>query len=156
MFSKGISENDISVIIPAFNRAAYLYVTLICLCNQDVNNSYDYEIIIVDSRDDNTNTMLKYRKEVKQMLALQESSEFEVMNQDELYHINGGSGSGFSVSTSGSYTSPLTWSAGVDVTVSTKNGTFSVETVSDTSGTISASGHILYTSSSSSSSLSGS
>lgn len=29
-------EEGISVVIPTFNRAQYLYATLICLCNQKV------------------------------------------------------------------------------------------------------------------------
>ena len=45
-------EEGISVVIPTFNRAQYLYATLICLCNQKVAENVNYEIIVVDSGDD--------------------------------------------------------------------------------------------------------
>ena len=38
-------EGGISVVIPTFNRAQYLYATLICLCNQKVAENVNYEII---------------------------------------------------------------------------------------------------------------
>ena len=38
---------NVSVIIPTFNRARFLYSTLICLTNQKTQTSY--EIIVVDS-----------------------------------------------------------------------------------------------------------
>lgn len=36
MKEKKVNKNGISVVIPTFNRAQYLYATLICLCNQKV------------------------------------------------------------------------------------------------------------------------
>lgn len=52
-------KKGISVIIPTFNRAKYLYSTLICLCNQQVNETLEYEIIIIDSGDDETESVVK-------------------------------------------------------------------------------------------------
>lgn len=49
----------ISVIIPTFNRSKFLYSTLICLCNQTINTDLEYEIIIIDSGNDNTETIVK-------------------------------------------------------------------------------------------------
>ena len=49
----------ISVIIPTFNRAKYLYSTLICLCNQKYS-SCDYEIIIIDSGTDETYKIVNF------------------------------------------------------------------------------------------------
>lgn len=65
-------KNGISVIIPTFNRAKYLYATLICLCNQK-ELPCDYEIIIIDSGSDDTekvvydfknhqNVVIKYKR----------------------------------------------------------------------------------------------
>lgn len=51
-------EEGISVIIPTFNRVQYLYATLICLCNQKVVENVNYEIIVVDSGDDETESMV--------------------------------------------------------------------------------------------------
>lgn len=59
MFSKQKSEKGISVIIPTFNRAKYLYATLICLCNQKTDNFNDYEIVVIDSGDDETGTVVE-------------------------------------------------------------------------------------------------
>ena len=36
MKEKKVNKNGISVVIPTFNRAQYLYATLICLCNENV------------------------------------------------------------------------------------------------------------------------
>ncbi len=44
------SSKGISVIIPTFNRAKFLYATLVCLLNQDI--SIPYEILIIDSGND--------------------------------------------------------------------------------------------------------
>ena len=40
MKEKKVNKNGISVVIPTFNRAQYLYATLICLCNQKVAEGY--------------------------------------------------------------------------------------------------------------------
>ena len=45
--------NSISVIIPTFNRAKYLFPTLLSLCNQHCDLNL-YEIIIIDSGNDDT------------------------------------------------------------------------------------------------------
>lgn len=50
----------ISVIIPTFNRAKFLYPTLICLLNQDLQENIDYEIIVIDSGDDDTSKVINY------------------------------------------------------------------------------------------------
>ena len=52
-------KHGISVIIPTFNRASYLYSTLICLCNQKVAEGVEYEIVIVDSGDDETESVVR-------------------------------------------------------------------------------------------------
>jgi len=52
------SETGISVIIPTFNRAKFLYSTLLCLCNQKISINLDYEIIIIDSGDDNETELI--------------------------------------------------------------------------------------------------
>jgi len=49
-----------SVVIPTFNRASYLYATLLLLCGQRTEDSFPYEIIIVDSGSDNTGTVVNY------------------------------------------------------------------------------------------------
>lgn len=40
MKEKKVNKNGISVVIPTFIRAQYLYATLICLCNQKVAEGY--------------------------------------------------------------------------------------------------------------------
>ena len=74
MNNKKEYKKGISVIIPTFNRAKYLYSTLICLCNQETSLELNYEIIIVDSGNDKEtksvieelidkgNIFIKYRK----------------------------------------------------------------------------------------------
>lgn len=52
-------KKGVSVIIPTFNRAKYLYPTLVCLVNQKVDVNLEYEIVIVDSGDDETEAMVK-------------------------------------------------------------------------------------------------
>lgn len=59
MNNKKEYKKGISVIIPTFNRAKYLYSTLICLCNQQVNETLEYEIIIIDSGDDETESVVR-------------------------------------------------------------------------------------------------
>ena len=51
--------HGVSVIIPTFNRASYLYSTLICLCNQHITEGLEYEIIIVDSGNDDTERVVR-------------------------------------------------------------------------------------------------
>lgn len=48
----------LSVIIPTFNRAKFLYSTLICLCSQNGIGNDEYEIIIVDSGNDDTESLV--------------------------------------------------------------------------------------------------
>jgi glycosyltransferase involved in cell wall biosynthesis len=52
----------ISVIIPTFNRSKYLHSTLICLTNQKTEVSY--EIIIIDSGNDDTQMVVKYFQKI--------------------------------------------------------------------------------------------
>ncbi len=52
------SKKGVSVIIPTFNRTMFLYPTLICLNNQQVEEKISYEIIIVDSGSDDTELMI--------------------------------------------------------------------------------------------------
>ena len=47
-------KKGVSVIIPTFNRVKFLYPTLVCLCNQKIEETLEYEIIIIDSGDDET------------------------------------------------------------------------------------------------------
>lgn len=69
------------------------------------------------------------------MLALQESSGFEVMKEDELYYINGGSGSSTGISISVTYTNITNWD--VHVAVTTEKNTYTVgASVSTKNGTI--------------------
>ncbi|MBR1638075.1 MAG: glycosyltransferase family 2 protein [Treponema sp.] len=59
-------KDGISVIIPTFNRANYLYSTLICLCNQKICDGVEYEIVIVDSGEDETeNVVQMFQKSAK-------------------------------------------------------------------------------------------
>ncbi len=51
-----------------------------------------------------------------------EAKGFEVMNSDELYYINGGSGSSWGMSVTGSYTNLSNWN--VSVTVTTSKNTY--------------------------------
>ncbi len=51
-------KKGISVIIPTFNRVKFLYSTLICLCNQKTEEALKYEIIIIDSGDDETESVV--------------------------------------------------------------------------------------------------
>ncbi len=56
-------KKGISVIIPTFNRAKFLYPTIICLLNQKIVSDIDYEIIIIDSgneKNDKTREMISY------------------------------------------------------------------------------------------------
>lgn len=57
-------KNGISIIIPTFNRAKYLYATLICLCSQKTERSFEYEIVIVDSGDDETEDVVEKIKQI--------------------------------------------------------------------------------------------
>ncbi len=57
---KKVDKEGISVVIPTFNRSKYLYATLICLCNQKLKENVKYEIIVVDSGDDDTEKIVKY------------------------------------------------------------------------------------------------
>ena len=56
---KKIIKKGVSVIIPTFNRVKYLYPTLLCLTNQNVDNALEYEIVIVDSGDDETESVVR-------------------------------------------------------------------------------------------------
>lgn len=56
---KKIIRKGVSVIIPTFNRVKYLYPTLLCLTNQKVSNTLEYEIIVVDSGDDETESVVR-------------------------------------------------------------------------------------------------
>jgi glycosyltransferase involved in cell wall biosynthesis len=49
----------ISVIIPTFNRSVYLYSTLLLLLNQDTGKSIQFEIIVIDSGNDDTGKIVK-------------------------------------------------------------------------------------------------
>ena len=60
-------EEGISVVIPTFNRAQYLYATLICLCNQKVAENVNYEIIVVDSGDDETDKIVQLFQNAKKV-----------------------------------------------------------------------------------------
>ena len=60
-------EEGISVIIPTFNRAQYLYATFICLCNQKVAENVNYEIIVVDSGDDETDKIVQLFQNAKKV-----------------------------------------------------------------------------------------
>lgn len=51
------SKTGVSVIIPTFNRAEFLYTTLLCLCSQKAE--CEYEIIIIDSGNDKTESLVK-------------------------------------------------------------------------------------------------
>ena len=46
---KKVNQKGISVVIPTFNRVKFLYSTLLCLCNQKIDEHVKYEIIVVDS-----------------------------------------------------------------------------------------------------------
>lgn len=52
-------SNAISVIIPTFNRLPYLYGTVFCLLNQNNTKNIKYEIIVVDSGDEEAKTLIK-------------------------------------------------------------------------------------------------
>lgn len=52
-------KKGISVIIPTFNRVKFLYSTLICLINQKIDVDCGYEVVIIDSGDDETELMVK-------------------------------------------------------------------------------------------------
>ena len=51
-----------SIIIPTFNRAEYLIPTLICLLNQKKIEKNEYEIIVVDSGNDESENMVRNLK----------------------------------------------------------------------------------------------
>lgn len=53
-------KTGISIIIPTFNRAKFLYATLICLSNQKVQDNIEFEIIIVDSGNDESESVVNY------------------------------------------------------------------------------------------------
>lgn len=55
-------KKGISVIIPTFNRKKYLYPTLLCLSNQKLESSLDYEVIVIDSGNDGSDQIVKYFK----------------------------------------------------------------------------------------------
>ena len=67
MKEKKVNKNGISVVIPTFNRAQYLYATLICLCNQKVAENVNYEIIVVDSGDDETDKIVQLFQNAKKV-----------------------------------------------------------------------------------------
>lgn len=52
-------KKGVSVIIPTFNRVKFLYPTLLCLMNQTVEENLEYEIVIVDSGDDETESVVQ-------------------------------------------------------------------------------------------------
>lgn len=52
-------QKGVSVIIPTFNRVKFLYPTLLCLANQKVEETLEFEIIIVDSGDDETESVVR-------------------------------------------------------------------------------------------------
>ena len=52
-------QKGVSVIIPTFNRVKFLYPTLLCLANQKVEETLEFEIIIVDSGDDETEPVIR-------------------------------------------------------------------------------------------------
>lgn len=52
-------KKGVSVIIPTFNRVKFLYPTLVCLCNQKIEETLEYEIIIIDSGDDETESVVR-------------------------------------------------------------------------------------------------
>lgn len=56
---KKLIKKGVSVIIPTFNRVKFLYPTLVCLSNQKVEETLEYEIIIIDSGDDETESVVK-------------------------------------------------------------------------------------------------
>ena len=58
------NRDGVSVIIPTFNRANFLYSTLICLCNQVITSNLEYEIIVIDSgKDDTYKLVAMFQKE---------------------------------------------------------------------------------------------
>lgn len=54
------SKNGISVIIPTYNRASFLYPTLLCLSNQIIDSSLDYEVIVIDSGNDESRKIVEF------------------------------------------------------------------------------------------------
>ena len=52
-------KKGVSVIIPTFNRVKFLYPTLLCLMNQTVEETLEYEIVIVDSGEDETKSVVQ-------------------------------------------------------------------------------------------------
>lgn len=67
MKEKKVNKNGISVVIPTFNRTQYLYATLICLFNQKVAENVNYEIIVVDSGDDETDKIVQLFQNAKKV-----------------------------------------------------------------------------------------
>lgn len=64
--------DGVSIIIPTYNRMSYLYSTLICLLNQKINRAISYEVIIIDSGNDNTCEMVKQIQEKQSISILYE------------------------------------------------------------------------------------
>ncbi|HAH61604.1 MAG TPA: hypothetical protein DCL73_05860 [Treponema sp.] len=59
------NKDGISVIIPTFNRASFLYPTLVCLSNQKIDANINYEVIVVDSGNDESKLIVKHFIEQK-------------------------------------------------------------------------------------------
>lgn len=59
------NKDGISVIIPTFNRASFLYPTLVCLSNQKLDANINYEVIVVDSGNDKSKLIVKHFIEQK-------------------------------------------------------------------------------------------
>src|SRR5574344_1342777 len=53
-------KNGVSVIIPTFNRASYLYTTLLLLLNQQTSGNFQYEILVIDSGSDDTDKLVSF------------------------------------------------------------------------------------------------
>ena len=53
-------KSGVSVIIPTFNRASYLYTTLLLLLNQKTGGNLQYEILVIDSGSDDTDKVIDF------------------------------------------------------------------------------------------------
>jgi glycosyltransferase involved in cell wall biosynthesis len=53
-------KSGVSVIIPTFNRASYLYTTLLLLLNQQTGGNLQYEILVIDSGSDDTDKVIDF------------------------------------------------------------------------------------------------
>ncbi|MDR1072270.1 MAG: glycosyltransferase family 2 protein [Treponema sp.] len=90
----------VSVIIPTYNRAAYLQPTLMCLLHQKLIQGVSYEIIIVDSGSDVTGVLaanfqkaypgvIKYKKiETSQNRSLLRNSGAELAEGEVLIFVD--------------------------------------------------------------------